>query len=58
MIYEIFIFGQRLMFTANRERTNFSPSPTDFDVELDAVILKNVDSDCDAVHLQIRVTSN
>lgn len=58
MIYEIFIFGQRLMFTANRERTNFSPSPTDFDVELDAVKLKNVDSDCDAVHLQIRVTSN
>lgn len=41
--------------TANSARTIFSPSPTHFEVKHDALILKNVDSDCDAMHFPINV---
>lgn len=41
--------------TANRARTIFSPSPIHFEVKLDALMLKNVEFDCDAMHFPINV---
>lgn len=41
--------------TANKARTIFSPSPIHLEVNDDALMLKNVDLDCDAMHLPIRV---
>lgn len=37
--------------TANNARTIFSPSPTHFDVSDDALMLKKVEFDWDAMHL-------
>lgn len=41
--------------TANKARTIFSPSPIHFEVKLDALMLKKVEFDCDAIHLPIKV---
>lgn len=41
--------------TANKARTIFSPSPIHLEVREEALILKNVELDCEAMHFPIRV---
>lgn len=47
-----YVNGKNIVYlaTANKARTIFSPSPIHFDVSDDALMLKNVDLDCDAMH--------
>lgn len=41
--------------TVNKARNSFSPSPHHLDVNVDALMLKNLEFDCDAMHLPIMV---
>ena len=43
--------GWYTLATANNARTIFSPSPIHLDVNEDALILKNVEFDFEAIHL-------
>ena len=43
--------GEIDLATAKRARTIFSPSPTHFEVKVEALMLKNVDFDWLAMHL-------
>jgi hypothetical protein len=45
----------RYLATANKARTIFSPSPIHLEVREEALILKNVEWDWDAMHFPIRV---
>lgn len=47
--------GERQRATAKRARTIFSPSPIHFEVSEEALMLKNVAPDCEAMHFPISV---